>query len=59
MGFVVLMVLSVSPENWGEEWENWVSQGFLADECEELYFPRKRGVRFPKHIRVEGSVNIS
>jgi len=38
-----------------KHWENWVSQDFLADECEWCISPENGGfdvrwVRFPKHI---------
>ena len=38
-----------------KHWENWVSQGFLTDECDSCISPENGGfdvrwVRFPKHI---------
>jgi hypothetical protein len=38
-----------------KDWENWVSQGFLSDECDNCISPENgvfdvRWVRFPKHI---------
>jgi len=35
--------------------ENWVSQGFLSDQCDSCIYPKNGGfdvrwVRFPKHI---------
>ena len=40
-----------------KDWENWVSQGFLADECDSCISPENGGfdvrwVRFPKHIPI-------
>ena len=44
-----------STETQGEPWENWVSQGFLSDQCDSCISPESGGfdvrwVRFPKHI---------
>ena len=38
-----------------KDWENWVSQGFLTDECDSCISHENGGfdvrwVRFPKHI---------
>ena len=55
VGFFGLMSLSVSRGNWGEQWENWVSEGFLWEERDRSISPKNRAfdvrwVRFPKHI---------